>query len=129
MSQENLCNIPISIGELWVKYTILLIKKERICDTEKVARVNNEIKHLESHVEKFALSCEIQDEMKSCNEKLWDIEDAIRDKESLREFDGDFIELARSVYRINDERSRIKDRICGLFDSEIREVKSYKSYA
>jgi hypothetical protein len=125
----SLCSIPISIGELWDKYTILLIKKERIDDAEKVKRVENEIEHLEPHVRKFALSAEVQDEMKSCNEKLWDIEDAIRDKELKKEFDEGFVELARSVYRTNDERSRIKDRICGLFNSEIREVKSYKDYA
>jgi len=129
LSEGSSCSIPISIGELWDKYTILLIKKERIDDAEKVKRVENEIEHLEPHVRKFALSAEVQDEMKSCNEKLWDIEDAIRDKELRREFDEGFVELARSVYRTNDERSRIKDRICGLFNSEIREVKSYKDYA
>jgi hypothetical protein len=62
------------------------------------------------------------------NKELWEIEDSIREKESANEFDQDFIALARSIYKRNDERARIKRQINVLFASEIIEEKSYKNY-
>jgi hypothetical protein len=63
--------------------------------------------------------------MRAINEKLWNIEDDIRIKEKKNEFDSDFIELARSVYKTNDERAKIKNDINILLKSEIKEIKSY----
>jgi len=66
--------------------------------------------------------------LKQINQQLWDIEDNIRDKERKRSFDDEFIQLARSVYIINDERSRIKRKINDIFGSEFVEEISYSEY-
>ena len=71
---------------------------------------------------------QLEEELKQINQKLWDIEDKIRDKERNRSFDDEFIQLARSVYIINDERSRIKRKINDFFGSEFVEEKSYAKY-
>ena len=66
--------------------------------------------------------------MKEINQQLWDIEDKIREKRKIKSFDDEFIQLARSVYITNDERSRIKRRINETFGSELVEIKSYSDY-
>ncbi len=71
---------------------------------------------------------QLEEELKQINQQLWDIEDKIRDKERNRSFDDEFIQLARSVYIINDERSRIKRKINDVFGSEFVEEKSYPEY-
>jgi hypothetical protein len=119
--------IPISIGELWDKYSILLIKREKIVDVLKLQHINTEISYLEPYINSSFLSIEIQKEILDCNNKLWDIEDAIRDKEQNKQFDEEFIQLARSVYIMNDKRAEIKYKINMLFNSDIVEVKSYNS--
>ena len=123
--------IPVSTGELLDKITILEIKSERIDDQEKLTNISNELKALQNvaneneiytpELEKMILK------LKSINEKLWDIEDKIRIKESMRTFDDEFLSLARSVYITNDERADIKKKINHMTNSKLVEEKSYKS--
>jgi hypothetical protein len=124
--------VPVSPGELLDKITILRIKSQRIHDAAKVANVRAELQLLErTWASLGAVSQQVvADEraLQSVNEQLWDIEDRIRDKEALRSFDQDFIELARAVYHRNDERAAIKRRINVALDSSIVEEKSYKPY-
>jgi hypothetical protein len=122
----SICNIPISIGELYDKYSILLIKKEKINEDEKLYFVNKEIEYLQPFINKFNISADLVDQIKVVNEKLWNIEDDIRVKEKKQEFDEEFIMLARMVYKTNDERHKIKCEINSKINSEIREMKSYK---
>ncbi len=118
-------SIPISIGELYDKYTILLIKKEKITDINKLEHINKEIEYLHPFIKKYNLDNNIIDNLKNINTKLWDIEDNIRIKEYKNEFDNEFIQLARLVYITNDERFRVKNQINNLVNSEIKEMKSY----
>ena len=126
-------NIEISIGEFFDKITILEIKKERIHDAAKLENINKELAALNELLEKLPFSrADIQkeyDELKSINEKLWVIEDDIRDKESAKAFDDVFIELARSVYFTNDKRSDVKRTINLKLGSNFIEEKSYEEYA
>jgi hypothetical protein len=122
----NICNVPISIGELYDKYSILLIKKNKINDDDKLYFINKEIEYLQPFINKFNLPLEIVERMREVNEKLWNIEDDIRIKEHNQEFDKNFITLARMVYKTNDERHKIKCEINTIINSEIREMKSYK---
>ena len=97
---------------------------------EKMKNVNNEFKSLKVILndEKLEIDQNLYLKLKKINSSLWKIEDKIRIKESLKEFDEDFIELARSVYKINDERSLIKREINLKYNSGIVEEKSYKKY-
>ena len=124
----DICSIPVSIGELWDKYTILLIKKKMIKDIKKQKLVIHEINILQEYINKYPIDEKKILELKSCNKKLWNIEDNIREKERKKEFDEEFIKLARSVYTTNDERANLKNNISLLFNSDIFEVKSYKEY-
>ncbi len=124
--------IPISPGELLDKITILEIKSERIESAEKKANVNNELAML-NQVWDDAVSVDenisaMRIEMKSINETLWDVEDDIRDEEREKRFEDRFIELARSVYVINDQRADVKKRINLYLKSDIVEEKSYQDY-
>ena len=127
-SKINLVVVPVSIGELWDKYTILQIKEEKINDSNKLSLVKNELQYLKDHILQFDLDPEMQLELKRCNEKLWDIEDKIRIKENKKEFDTQFIALARSVYTTNDKRAELKNKINKILGSDIVEVKSYANY-
>ena len=124
----NICNVPISIGELYDKYTILQIKEEKINSSDKLLFIINELKYLQPFIDKFNLELEIIEKIKNVNKKLWEIEDNIRIKEQKQEFDGEFIRLARLVYKTNDERHNIKTIINAKFNSEIQEMKSYAKY-
>ena len=97
---------------------------------EKLKNVNNELKSLKIILDKEKLEIDqnLYSNLKTINSSLWDVEDKIRMKESLKEFDDDFIELARSVYKINDQRSLIKRNINMKYNSVIVEEKSYKEY-
>ena len=97
---------------------------------EKLNNVNNELKSLKIILDKEKLEIDqnLYLDLKTINSSLWDVEDKIRIKESLKEFDHDFIELARSVYKINDQRSLIKRNINMKYNSGIVEEKSYKEY-
>jgi hypothetical protein len=124
--------IPISWGELFDKITILQIKNENLISKTAIENVERELKQLRSIlIKNFPVSADterLETELKQINKKLWDIEDRIRDKERSTSFDDEFIQLARSVYIVNDERSRIKKRINETFGSELVEEKSYSDY-
>lgn len=124
--------IPISPGELLDKITILEIKSERIESAEKKANVNNELAML-NKVWDEAVNADdeiraMRVEMKSINETLWVIEDDVRDEERAKRFESRFIELARSVYVVNDQRADVKKRINLYLKSDIVEEKSYQDY-
>ena len=119
--------VSVSIGELMDKYSILLIKKERICDDKKIELVNKEIDALSFNAEKY-VSDRLFLDLLNINKKLWEVEDKIREKEYNKIFDSDFIELARSVYITNDIRAEIKRNINEKYNSELQEVKSYSNY-
>ena len=125
-------NTPISLGELVDKISILKIKEKNINDKEKRALINQELTLLEKILEKALKDKNsIQkylDELININSKLWKIEDELRENERKKNFDQEFIELARSVYFINDKRSQIKYKINKKFGSQIIEVKSYAKY-
>lgn len=131
MSNE-LFTIPISPGEMLDKITILEIKSERISDPDKLANVNRELEMLVTLWNKYVQEDEtlsgLRQQLKSINEKLWDIEDDIRDEERNKRFGERFIELARSVYVTNDERANSKKEINLHLNSEIVEEKSYQDY-
>lgn len=115
---------PISVGELIDKITILEIKEERIADESKRINVEKELEALRS-IEILNIPTDLVDELREVNRSLWDIEDAIREKERMSEFDEKFVELARSVYFTNDRRSRIKRSINEISGSDLIEEKSY----
>jgi len=120
---------PISIGELWDKYSILLIKKENIKNEDKLGIVLNEIYLLDILMQKYSFKeNHLFISLKSTNKLLWDIEDKLRIKEKDKQFDNEFIELARQVYYTNDKRSEIKKQINVEFNSVIHEVKDYIDY-
>jgi len=124
--------VPLSPGELLDKITILRIKVARIQDAAKLANVKRELSLLEqTWKESGAAGHDVAlDEraLENVNERLWDIEDRIRDKEARQTFDREFIELARAVYICNDERAAIKKRINLQLGSPLVEEKSYKQY-
>ena len=120
----------ISSGELFDKITILEIKMAKISNKEKLIDINKELSSLNETVKKFipdqsSISKYIND-LKNINLKLWDIEDEKRDAEKNKKFDKKFIELARNVYKFNDERAKIKLAINTSLGSNIKEVKSYE---
>ena len=120
----------ISAGELFDKITILEIKKEKISNKEKLVDIDKELTSLKETVKKFIpkqnnISKHIND-LKYINLKLWDIEDGKRAAEKNKDFGEKFIELARNVYKLNDERAKIKLAINTVLGSNIKEVKSYE---
>ena len=120
----------ISAGELFDKITILEIKKEKISNKEKLVDVEKELNSLNDTVGKFIPDqsniSKYIDDLKEINLKLWDIEDGKRAAEKEKKFDDKFIELARNVYKLNDERAKIKLAINTALGSNIKEVKSYE---
>jgi Family of unknown function (DUF6165) len=124
--------VPISPGELLDKITILRIKSKRMSDVKKLANVRQELQALEQTWRASAYAAvDIETDIAALlgvNERLWDIEDDIRDKERAQAFDADFVRLARAVYFENDERAAIKRRINLTLGSTLVEEKSYASY-
>jgi hypothetical protein len=124
--------VEVSPGEMIDKITILEIKSERIDDDGKLANVRAELGILSAaRGEKIPDSPELTAltaELKTVNERLWEIEDDIRDCERANDFGARFVELARSVYLNNDERAAIKAKINALLGAEIVEEKSYRPY-
>ena len=124
--------IPISLGELIDKITILRIKfekinsneaKKNIClELEKLQQVLNEKIIIDTNLKNFEIK------LSKINQSLWVIEDKLREKEKEKKFDKNFISLARLVYHKNDERAKIKRMINKSFGSEIIEEKSYSQY-
>jgi hypothetical protein len=124
--------VPISPGELLDKITILRIKSQRMSDPIKLSNVRLELRTLEdtwsaSAFAEIDIEADV-DALLSVNERLWVIEDDIRDKERAQAFDAEFIRLARAVYVENDERAAIKRRINTRLGSSIVEEKSYRDY-
>lgn len=122
---------PISYGELIDKITILKLKLEHIHDKDKTTNINKELNMLLSKYEsipKFDKLSELIESLYEINKKIWKIEDDIRDHERRKNFDNQFIQLARGVYINNDERARIKKEINNLCQSDIVEEKSYTEY-
>ena len=124
--------VPVSFGELLDKIAILQIKSERMSDPAKLANVRNELSALEktwmSHPAAGGDVAKLRADLKAVNERLWDIEDEIRVKESQQAFDAEFIRLARAVYFENDERARLKKEINLALGSAYVEEKSYADY-
>ena len=124
-------NIPISLGELIDKISILVIKEKKIKDEKKNNLIREELTLLKKTLNEAANNNSINNylnQLIDVNSTLWKIEDEIRDCEKNKKFDQKFIELARSVYITNDKRSEIKLEINNKFGSKIVEVKSYKKY-
>jgi len=124
--------VEVSFGEFLDKIKILEIKSERIKDADKLVNINKELELLRTTwasnpKSKTDIGAELKI-LKSINEKLWSIEDDIRDKERNKNFDPQFIELARAVYFANDERARIKRIINEKLGSNLIEEKSYSDY-
>lgn len=125
--------IPVSLGELIDKITILFIKRKYINDFDKLRNVNQEYDLL---ITKWKSLKEYSEEslghlvtsLANVNERIWFVEDAIRDHERRQDFGEDFIKLARSVYTLNDERANIKRQINLRLGSQIYEEKSYAKY-
>jgi hypothetical protein len=119
----------ISAGELIDKITILEIKKIKINDENKLKDVEKELTSLNETFKKFIPDPSqikpLIDKLKSINLKLWDIENGKREAEKNKDFGEKFIDLARSVYKSNDERAKIKLEINNLLGSNIKEVKSH----
>tara|TARA_B110000211_G_scaffold204472_1_gene237997 strand:- start:445 stop:828 length:384 start_codon:yes stop_codon:yes gene_type:complete len=125
--------IEISTGELIDKLSILEIKLLNINDPQKSSNVYKELETLNPYfqdlLDKYGLEMKnLYTKISRINKTLWDIEDDIRDKERAEEFDEEFVELARSVYIVNDQRAAVKKEINLLTKSKLVEEKSYKDY-
>lgn len=120
-------HVPISIGELIDKITILQIKLDHITDLNKLELVNSELTALQMLKTNLDINVDMKS-LKEVNLQLWNIEDRLRIKEQRQEFDNEFIELARSVYITNDKRASLKLDINNQFNSTYVEVKSYRQY-
>lgn len=125
--------VPTSPGELIDKLTILRLKSERIADPAKLANVRREqavlLATADAHLPPSDRLSELWDALYEINARLWVIEDDIRDCERAGDFGPRFVELARSVYRVNDERAAVKKAINLHLGSEIVEEKSYADYS
>lgn len=123
--------VPVSIGELLDKITILNIKRVMVSDLEKVTNVKRELVELMDMGKVFLDQPEVEklyDRLMIVNKNLWDVEDQLRKMELDKKFDEDFILKARSVYQLNDRRYQIKNEINLLLGSDILEVKQYVDY-
>jgi hypothetical protein len=123
--------VPVSVGELIDKLSILHVKKIKISNEEKLTLVNKEFELLYNLSSVHLDSPEIESlyhQLCDINEKLWDVEDKLRVLETEKRFEGEFVDLARKVYFTNDERFRLKNEVNLITDSEIREVKEYVKY-
>jgi hypothetical protein len=120
----------ISAGELVDKITILQIKKEKIKNADKLKEIEKELSSLDQTYKKYipnsSIITKLFGELKNINQKLWDIEDGKRAAEKNNNFNDEFIQLARNVYKFNDERAKIKLAINNNLGSNIKEVKSYE---
>ena len=122
--------VPISVGELVDKVTILSIKNERIQDQAKLQNIQTELTALKSTCQAAAISLNdnLVKELRLVNEALWEVEDNLREAERLQKFDAQFIEWARSVYKHNDKRFTLKAELNKQYGSQLSEEKSYESY-
>jgi len=123
---SNSRKISVSIGEYIDKITILAIKSRRITDKDKVRNILRELNQLVLLDSEKIIDTDLYRKLIRVNEDLWEVEDAIRVKEKNQQFDDEFIELARSVYRLNDRRADLKRQINLQYESELIEEKSYE---
>ena len=124
--------IKISYAELFDKISILEIKKTKLKNSDDIKKVTFELNLLTNTLKKSNIQNnsinQLFNELKKVNLQLWEVEDKIREKEKYNFFDDEFVELARSVYKTNDKRSKIKKEINTSLKSEVFEVKSYQEY-
>lgn len=127
--------VPVSLGELVDKLTILRIKQQHISAADKAQNILYEHSMLMAKYEQLKIPERYRDTVSSLtgslqavNEIIWAVEDEIRSREAQKDFGARFVELARSVYFNNDERARIKREINNLLGSQIIEEKSYQAY-
>ena len=120
--------IEVSVGEVVDKWTILSIKVLNITDKDKLANITNERNYLNNMIEPEILMDALTDQLLNINKKLWTVEDDLRDLERDKRFGDKFVQQARSVYILNDERARIKKDINVKYGSNFVEEKSYKPY-
>lgn len=120
--------VEVSIGEVADKISILIMKNEKITDRAKLANVQKELFTLIEVFPVEILVDKLYNDLCHVNLQLWYIEDAIREKERLHEFDEEFIKLARDVYFTNDRRASVKKEINLKYGSDIVEEKSYQEY-
>lgn len=125
--------VEVGAGELIDKITILQIKSDRITDEDKLVNIRHELdvltKTRDAQMQDSEELAKLSAELKTINEKIWDIEDDIRECESRKDFGEAFIELARGVYHTNDRRAAVKKQINLLTGSSIIEEKSYTDYS
>jgi len=124
-------HVPVSVGELIDKLSILHVKQTKITNEEKLEYVNKEFELLHNMSSVYLNQPEIETlyhSLVTVNSELWNIEDELRVLETRKSFNVDFIELARKVYFTNDKRFELKNEINKFTDSEIREVKDYVKY-
>jgi hypothetical protein len=127
--------IEVSNGEIIDKYTILEIKLSKITDTEKLVNIQHEYNTLTPDVKNMYAEAKdekhlkgLQNNLLEVNKKLWKIEDDIRECERANDFGQTFIDLARAVYYVNDDRSDVKKEINVYTGSDLVEEKSYEDY-
>ena len=129
---KMILSVPVSVGEVVDKVTILEIKSDRISDTDKLRNIATELDALRPLVSGGVFDAEevvaLTDALRAVNGELWDIEDDIRAEEAAGRFGERFIELARAVYATNDRRAELKKKINLATGSELVEEKSYEDY-
>lgn len=120
--------VEVSNGELVDKWTIVTIKLERIKDDVAQENIKRESKILIECIQQLGISGELVSELLQVNIALWDAEDVLRGMEKKQEFGEEFINVARSIYLLNDDRARIKKEINEQTNSLLVEEKSYEKY-
>jgi hypothetical protein len=124
-------NIPVSVGEVIDKISILQIKMNKIQDPSKLELVSKELKLLVDISQEWLVRYDLDEllaQLKYVNGELWDVEDKLRIMERDRDFSSKFIELARAVYFLNDKRFSLKNQVNEMVNSTIKEVKDYVNY-
>ena len=130
--------IKVSTGELLDKWTILRLKAEKIDDQDKLRNVQYELDYLNQKVQQIYLTLDhdisveldiLINNLFGVNRQLWEVEDKLRALERLNDFGDNFVDLARVVYKFNDERASLKKFINRLTNSEFTEEKSYTNYS
>ena len=125
-------NVPISLGELFDKISILEIKNKKILDESKIVNIKKELNGLKKVLDELNINLSetnnLYNKLYKINLTLWEVEDSIRVLEKNEDFGEKFIELARAVYITNDQRFEVKNDINKLFNSEYVEEKSYEDY-
>lgn len=124
-------SIPVSVGELIDKLSILQVKKTKIIDELKLKHITNEFEILYNVSSNYLgddIIFKLYHKLVFINSSLWEVEDQLRIQESQQIFDDEFIKLARKVYYLNDERFEVKNEINKITSSEIFEIKEYVKY-